>query len=150
MMSAFPPMSTLIPHAESMRLVDEVVSIDQAGNGAVRAYLRESAPYFISGRFNPIWTVEIMAQSVASIAQLHQTDQSRPRVGYLISIDRWESTDPVASLAARPGDIATIDVTMEVDLHPVGVYATTMRVNETPIAAATMKFIIDSRETPLS
>ncbi len=147
MTQRFPDIASIIPHSGAMRLVDEIIAMDDIGNGEVRTRLKKSAPYFRDGVWVPLWSVEIMAQSVAAVAGWHTQRQGKPRIGYLIAIDQWEEApDRDKAVCVQPGDTAMVRVTLDCDLNPVGVYKTSIRINDRPVASALMKFIIETRE----
>lgn len=109
----------LIPHRNSMRLVD-CVSEYSNGSGEVRIQVDSRKPYFENGKFKSIWSVELMAQSVAAIYGMSAAESDGPKVGYIIAIDHYslESKE-----AVEEGAELVVRVSCEHHTAPIGIYS---------------------------
>jgi len=115
---SFADIEALIPHRLSMRLVDSV-SDYSGGTGEVRIRVDKQKPYFKSGKFGSIWTVELMAQAVAAIYGLSDSS-GKPKVGYLISVDSYQLE---SNKIVEEGDELVVKIKSEHLEKPIGIYS---------------------------
>lgn len=93
-MTHFPAISTLLPHAAPMVLLDRVLSADDESLCAEVAIRAETL--FCDGRGVGAWVgVEYMAQAIAAHAGYGAQQRGDPvKVGFLLGARRYECTRP--------------------------------------------------------
>jgi 3-hydroxymyristoyl/3-hydroxydecanoyl-(acyl carrier protein) dehydratase len=83
--SAFPPVSTLIPHEPPARLLREVLEASAEGLTGI-AQIPADSPFVHDGRAPSFLGLEAAAQGAAVLEALSRQDASGPRIGYLVGL----------------------------------------------------------------
>jgi 3-hydroxymyristoyl/3-hydroxydecanoyl-(acyl carrier protein) dehydratase len=83
--SAFPPVSTLIPHEPPARLLREILEASAEGLTGI-AQIPADSPFVREGRAPSFLGLEAAAQGAAVLEALSRQDASGPRIGYLVGL----------------------------------------------------------------
>lgn len=143
-MTAFPPVRELLPHADPMVLVDEVV---EAGAEHVRCRVRigPDAPFFVDGAVPAVVAIEYMAQTIGAYAGLQARAAGMPvRIGYLLGTRELTlETD-----AFRAGDELLVEARQVWLDPPLAVFACRVERGGVPVAAASLNVYQSQGEEP--
>jgi len=92
--SNYPDMRLLVPHTDSMMLLDRVISADQDSLCAEVIIKPESLFYSKNDEGVGAWVgVEYMAQTIAAYAGYHALTHQKPaKIGFLVGTRRYECT----------------------------------------------------------
>ena len=132
----------LIPHRSLMKTIDELISFE-AGGGEVKLIVDPQKPYFENAKFESLFSIELMAQSVAAVYGYSVRSQKKPRIGYLISIDSYEM---LSFEEVNAGDELRIKVKLELNAEPIGVYQVECSHRGRPFSKAQMKVFLTDRK----
>lgn len=94
-MTAFPPITELVQHADGMLLIDRVIGVD---GETVRSEttIRRDSIFFQAGRGVPAYVgFEFMAQTISAYDGLKRRAKGeKPAIGFLLGCRRYSSARP--------------------------------------------------------
>lgn len=137
-------MHELLPHADPMILVDEVI---EDGPDFVRCRVRigEASPFFRDGRVPAVVAIEYMAQTIGAYAGLRARSAGLPvRVGYLLGTRELAlDTDGFAA-----GDELIVEAREVWTDPPLAVFACRVERGGLPVATASLNVYQSQGEDP--
>ena len=138
-----------LPHTQSMRFVDRILSFDLLQKaGTFSIVLDAKKPYFSKdGSFQSIWLIEMLAQAAAGVFYLikfHETKTHTPVFGFLVGLENFDMNEMALDL--KSGSILRLEAKMDFDYFPFGVYTCTAFLNEHVLARGAFKFVTQDKE----
>ncbi|MCX6124763.1 MAG: hypothetical protein NTV34_08440 [Proteobacteria bacterium] len=133
--------SELLPHERPSLLVEALLEVEQDGSSWVEAILSADSIVFDNGEIRPHSFIEVLAQAAGvglNAARRVTEPGSAPKIGYLISVDEFDST---GAGACKPGDVLKIRVVLEANIFPVAKCGLTAFLRGSIVAKGSMKFL---------
>jgi predicted hotdog family 3-hydroxylacyl-ACP dehydratase len=138
-------MDEVLPHRGRMRLVSKVLSFDETKGDFLIPVLSSSPFLGENGLFKSSWLVELVAQAAACHCGCKWLGiENKPGTyGYVIAVDHCAVE---ANVRLNVGDILHVQVVLEFDLPPAGVFRGVVRFKEREIGQATIKTFVEAQQ----
>ncbi|MGD8325701.1 MAG: hotdog family protein [Sphingomonadales bacterium] len=123
----------LVPHAEPMILIDEVLDWSEDTLKS-RVMISEDSVFYEKFQGVPVWVgVEYMAQTIAALAGVRAKRDDKPvRIGFLVGTRRYEAAVPMFTL----GQVLEVSVSEIFQDGGMGVFNCEIRSNRTELLAS--------------
>ncbi|MCK5680584.1 hypothetical protein KAI46_07230 [bacterium] len=141
------PACELLPHRETMLLVDELHSYDRAqGLGMILAEAKSDTVFSDStaqqagGCLEEVVVLEMMAQAYACLRGYEdRLSESDPSLGFLVGVRHFNSWRRVGT-----GEILTIEVATKIQIGEFYIADAVVKVASEPVAEAELKLWVPS------